>query len=98
MNDATRDALMLAQAQLMNYKRANLLEVERRAFEAWYARQSEETTEPDRSPSGEYRHPAINEAWRIWLARASFEVHRGEYICPKCGLRRMAGVPENHCF
>ena len=71
--------------------------LERQAFEHWFSSGKPDCRSIERS--GEtYKLMAAHQAWQTWQARAAVHVVRGEYICPKCGLRQSLGMEADHAF
>jgi hypothetical protein len=66
-------------------------ELERLAFEVWFSGGNRECRSIDRSGES-YKLIAAHQAWKAWQARASVQIVRGEYVCPKCGLRQSLGM------
>lgn len=67
------------------------VELERAAFENWFSGGIPECRSIERSGES-YKLMAAHQAWQTWQARAAVQVVRGEYICPKCGLRQALGM------
>lgn len=72
-----------------------LAEFERLSFEHWFSDGDPNCRSIERSGEG-YKLMAAHQAWEVWKARAATQVVRGEFICPKCGLRQSLGI-ERDC-
>lgn len=72
-------------------------ELERQAFEHWFSGGKPDCRSIERNGDS-YRLMQTHQSWLAWKARGDVQIMRGEYICPKCGLRQSLGIESDHAF